>query len=292
MLHRSCSSCHWWGSCSAQTYRPKQWRRRGTSHLLMLWMAWADIFTERFSNKDRQVESEVGIDCDIIEWIGFYEKIDIIPNPPRRSNGTKAGSWCCGDSDEPNRIFHLNFGNEKPQRLVCSSSLHNWPDENDSSAGFPIVAIMSRTRDYYKPTIVPGRRLEDLYRWQCRRERADRDAEEIAFLIALAQRHVKVLRASRFAENDLESRSHARLRVFHVSFLKRTVPLVNRTVLTLRIANPWWFVARIAYNNSNNSPVHQSQHPSRIPRNPCRSNPSSSAWSGDWTIKTYRYDER
>lgn len=138
-----------------------------------------------------------------------------------------------GNSDEPNGVFHLNFGNEKPQRLVCSSSLRNWPDENDNSAGFPIVAITSRTRDYYKPIIIPGRRLQDLYRWQCRRERADRDAEEVALLIALAQRHAEVLRPFRFAEDDLESRSHAMLRVFHVSFLKRHDPLVNHRMISL-----------------------------------------------------------
>lgn len=136
---------------------------------------------------------------------------------------------------------------------------------------------MSRTRDYYKPILIPGRRLQDLYRWQCRRERANRDAEEIALLIALAQRHAEALRPSRFAEDDLESRSHGRLRVFHVSFLKRNLPLVNRTVPSMRMSNPRSFVARIAYNNSNNGSVHQSQCSSRISRNPCRSNPPSSA---------------
>ena len=130
-----------------------------------------------------------------------------------------------GYSNEPDRVFYLNFGKEKPQRLVCSSGLHNWPDENERSASFPIVAITSRTRDYYKPHVIPGRRLQDLYRWQCRRERADRDAEEIALLIALAQRHAEVLRISRFAEDDLESRSHARLRVFHVSLPQGIEPL-------------------------------------------------------------------
>lgn len=219
-------------------------------------------------------------------------RIVYVPRTPSPFEWKKTGSWCCGNSDKPNGIFHLNFGNEKPQRLVCSSSLHNWPGQNGNTADFPIVAITSRTRDYYKPIIIPGRRLQDLYRWQCRRERADRDAEEIALLIALAQRHAEVLRASRFAEDDLESRSNVRLRVFHVSFLKRNVPLLNRTVLTLRIANPWSFVARITCNNSNNGPVHQSQCPSRIPRNPCGSNPPPSAWPGDWTIKTHQYDKR
>ena len=124
-------------------------------------------------------------------------------------------------SSEPDRVFHLHFGREKPQRLVCSSGLHNWPDENEHSASFPIVAIMSRTRDYYKPFVLPGQKLQELYRWKCRRERADRDAEEIALLIALAQRHAEVLRKSRFAEDDFASRSLAKLRVYHVSFLRR-----------------------------------------------------------------------
>lgn len=171
---------------------------------------------------------------------------------------------CVGYSNEPDRVFHLNFGKEKPQRLVCNSGLHNWPDENEHSASFPIVAITSRTRDYYKPFVPLGRRLQDLYRWQCRRERADRDAEEIALLIALAQRHAEVLRASRFAEDDLESRTHARLRVFHVSFLQRHEQFSNRTLLALRMAN-LGFVARIAYSNRNNCPVCQSKHHPRIP---------------------------
>lgn len=181
-----------------------------------------------------------------------------------------------GYSSEPDRVFHLNFGKEKPQRLVCSSGLHNWPDENERSASFPIVAITSRTRDYYKPFVNPGRRLQDLYRWQCRRERADRDAEEIALLIALAQRHAEVLRASRFAENDLDSRSDARLQIFHVSFLQRNESLVNRTLLAVRMAN-LEFVARIACSNRNNSSVRQSKHHPRLPSNPCGSNPSSAS---------------
>lgn len=181
-----------------------------------------------------------------------------------------------GYSNEPDRVFYLNFGNEQPQRLICSSGLHNWPDENERSLSFPIVAITSRTRDYYKPFVIPGRRLQDLYRWQRRRERADRDAEEIALLIALAQRHAEVLRPSRFAEDDLDSRSDARLKIFHVSVLQRNESLVNPTLPAVRMANIE-FIARITCSNRNNGSIHQSKHHSKLPSNPCGSNPSSPA---------------
>ena len=59
----------------------------------------------------------------------------------------------------------------------------------------------------------------DFERWQRKQKTDDRDAEEVALLIALAQKYAEVLKASRFAD-DVASRPDERLHVFHVSRTK------------------------------------------------------------------------
>lgn len=114
-------------------------------------------------------------------------------------------------------MFYFSFGNETPQRLHCEFCIHNWADENEYPASFPIIAALGRSRDYYIPPLTPYSRFADFERWQRKRKTDDRDAEEVALLIALAQKHAEVLKASRFAEDDDASRSDEGLYVFHVS---------------------------------------------------------------------------
>lgn len=80
--------------------------------------------------------------------------------------------------------------------------------------------MLGRSRDYYEPRLTPYVRFLDFERWQRKRKTDDRDAEEVALLIALAQKQAEVLNASRFAEDDLVSRSDERLHIFLVSLLK------------------------------------------------------------------------
>ena len=129
-------------------------------------------------------------------------------------------------SNAPDRVFNFRFGNEKPQRLLCEFCIHNWHDENEYPASFPLVAVLGRSQDYYKPRLTPYVRFSDFERWQRKRKTDDRDVEEVALLIALAQKQAEVLKASRFAEDDVVSRSDERLHVFHVSLVKYRVILM------------------------------------------------------------------
>lgn len=95
-------------------------------------------------------------------------------------------------------------------------------------ASFPLVAVLGRSRDYYEPRLTPNIRFLDSERWQRKRKTDDRDVEEAALLIALAQKHAEVLKVSRLAGDDVASRSNERLHVFHVS------RATYRATLTLR----------------------------------------------------------
>lgn len=88
--------------------------------------------------------------------------------------------------------------------------------------------MLGRIRDDYEPRLIPYVHFTDFERWQHKRKTDDRDAEEVALLIALAQKHAKVLKASRFAEDDVASRSDEGLYIFHPS------PPKYRAILMLR----------------------------------------------------------
>jgi len=124
-------------------------------------------------------------------------------------------------------VLYFRFGNEKPQRLLCEYCIHNWHNENEYPASFPLVAVLGRSRDYYEPRLTPYVRFSDFERWQRKRKTDDRDVEEVALLIALAQKQAEVLRASRFAEDDVVSRSDERLHVFHPVLMIATTTTIR-----------------------------------------------------------------
>lgn len=117
-------------------------------------------------------------------------------------------------------MLYFRFGNENSQWLLCEFCIHNWYNENEYPASFPLVAVLGRSRDYYKPRRIPYVRFADIERWQSKRKTDNRDVDEVALLIALAQKQAEVLKASRFAEDDIASRSDERLHVFHMSLVK------------------------------------------------------------------------
>lgn len=55
----------------------------------------------------------------------------------------------------------------------------------------------------YIPRLTPNIQLFDHYLQQKKRKRANKDAEEVAFLIALAQKDAEMLNTSRFCQNTM-----------------------------------------------------------------------------------------
>ncbi len=93
--------------------------------------------------------------------------------------------------------------------------------------------MLGRSRDYYEPLLTPYVHFWDFERWQRKRKTDDRDVEEVALLIALAQKQAEVLKASRFAEDDVASRADERLQVFYVSLTKYRAILMLRELILL-----------------------------------------------------------
>ncbi|MCJ1344595.1 hypothetical protein MMC31_002798 [Peltigera leucophlebia] len=90
------------------------------------------------------------------------------------------------------------------------------------------------TREFYedvlgrKPRFTPYVRLADFERWQHKRKTDSRVAQDVASLIALAQKHEEVLKASRFAEGDLATRSEEG---FYETLEDLTLPLPHDLII-------------------------------------------------------------